>query len=201
MPEAKFETLFREQLEMLYDAEQQVADGFPKLIAAASSQPLATALQQHRDETERRIGGLEHIFEEMGEQASPRISEAMQALLQEGETLIGRMEKSPVLDAGLIGTTRKIEQYEICGYETVQALSEVLGLQDAADFLEEALEEISVGSEALTDLNEAVLSGQDVDAEVGAEDLDDDDLEIEDLIEEETLEKPAEGERKKRSAP
>jgi ferritin-like metal-binding protein YciE len=196
MPEPKFETLFREELEMLYDAEKQVAEAFPKLIAAASAQPLATALQQHRDETEKHIDRLEQIFQEMGEQPSARICEAMQALLQEGETLIARLNKSPVLDTGLIGTVRKIENYEICGYETVRSLAEVLGQQDASDFLEEALEDITIGNEGLTDLGEAILSGE----ELGEEDIDDGELEIEGLVEEEIVEEPAEREHNNKSA-
>lgn len=198
MPEAKFETLFREELELLYDAEMQVAEVLPKLIAAASSQPLATALQQHRDETERHIGGLEEIFQEMGEQPSSSVCEAMQALLQEGETLIARIEKSPVLDAGLIGTARKIQSYEICGYETVQGLAAVLGQQDASDFLEEALEEINVTGEELADLGEAIVNGEDVGSTAGELDEEDleDELEVE--IEDETLQEP--GEPRKRSA-
>lgn len=200
MPESKFETLFREELQMLYNAEKQVVEALPKLIAATSAQPLAAALQEQRDETLEHLAGLERIFREMGEEPAAGVNEAMQALIQEGETLIGRMDRSPVLDAGLIGTSQKIENYQICGYETVRGLAAVLGQQEAAEFFEEALEGKTTGSEALIDLAEAILSGEDLDAM--AEELDiDEEFEEDPLIEDEEIpEDSADGERKKRSA-
>ena len=46
-PEVKFEDLFQNTLADLYDAEKQIVEAMPKIIAAASSEELSTALQAH----------------------------------------------------------------------------------------------------------------------------------------------------------
>lgn len=184
MAEAKFETLFREELEILYDAEKQIVAVLPKMIAAASSEELSGALQDHLDETKQQVVRLDRIFEAMGEEAGAREGQGMQGLLQEGENLIAKLEKSAVLDIGLINAAQKVENYEICGYGTVRALAEMLGQQEAAELLEETLEEESAAADILTDLAEVILSGEDTSDEEQADSVEE---------EEEIVEERAEG--------
>jgi ferritin-like metal-binding protein YciE len=160
MSEAKFEALFQEELELLYDTEKQMVAALPKMIAAASSEQLTETLQDHLGETEDQVIRLERIFEAMGEEPGIRSSEAVMGLIQEGESRIAKLEKSAVLDASIIGTARKIEQYEICGYETVRALAELLGQPEAVDLLEQTIDEESAASDALADQADAIFSGE-----------------------------------------
>src|SRR5215472_3359110 len=98
MAEPKFETLFREQLEALHNAERQNAAILPKMIAAASSVELADLLQSHLEETKEQVIRLEQIFGTMGEEPAVRESAGMKGLIQECEGLLSRLEKGALLD-------------------------------------------------------------------------------------------------------
>jgi ferritin-like metal-binding protein YciE len=162
MAEPRFETLFREQLETLYNAEKQNAAALPKLIAAASSDDLAILLQSHLEETNEQVVRLEQIFAAMGEEPAVRESTGMKGLIQEGESLISRIEKGGLLDVSVIDAAQKMDQYEMCGYGTVQAIAQVLGQQDTAELLEETIEEKKRADENLWEIAESIFEGANV---------------------------------------
>jgi ferritin-like metal-binding protein YciE len=160
MKESRFEDLFRLELEDLYDAERQIIDALPRMVAAASTAELASAFEEHLEETKEQVKRLERIFETMGEQPANQKCEGMQGLLKEGEKILAEMEKSPVLDAGLIGAAQKVEHYEISAYGTARAMAEMLGQPEAAELLDETLEEEKAADETLTEIAEALLTGE-----------------------------------------
>ncbi len=183
MKEAKFEDLFREELEDLYDAEKQIVGALPKMVAAASNAELASAFEQHLQQTREQVKRLDRIFESMGEQPGSRKCEGMQGLLQEGEKLITEMEKSPVLDAALIGAAQKVEHYEISAYGTARSMAEMLGQAETAELLDETLDEEKETDETLTEIAESIMTG---DAMAG-EELEEDELEEEEIEEDEEV--------------
>jgi len=175
MKEAKFEDLFTEELKDLYDAERQIVEALPKMQEAASSEELATAFEEHLEQTREQIKRLDQIFSTMGEEPGGKTCEGMQGLLREGEKLISEMEKSPVLDAALIGAAQKVEHYEIAAYGTMRTLAAMLGQNDAAELLEETLDEEKETDETLTEIAEAIMAGdasEDEDEEVDEEEED-----------------------------
>jgi ferritin-like metal-binding protein YciE len=161
MKEAKFDELFREELEDLYDAEKQIIEALPKMAEAASSEELTSAFQDHLEQTREQVKRLEKIFKTLGVKPEGKTCEGMQGLIKEGEKMVSEIPKSAVLDAGLIGAAQKVEHYEISGYGTARTMAEMLGQQDAADLLEETLEEEKTTDENLTEIAEAIMSGED----------------------------------------
>ncbi len=159
MKAAKFEGLLRSELEELYDAENQILKALPKMIAAVSSADLAEALQDHLDLTKEHVRRLDGIFESIGEEAGSRRSEGMEGVVQESERLLTELEKSPALDAGLLGAAQKVEHYEIAGYRMARAIAEILGQQETAELLQETLDEEMAADETLENLTETVLTG------------------------------------------
>lgn len=157
--EAKFEDLFQEQLEDLYDAEKQIVAALPKIIAASSSEQLSGALESHLQETEEQVIRLQTIFEQLALAPGGRESKAMQGLLSEGEKLVGELERSQVLDIALIGAARKVEHYEMAAYASVCGLAEMLGRQEAFELLQDTMEEETEAEATLADLAESVLTG------------------------------------------
>ena len=160
MKNLKFEDLLKEELQDLYDAEKQIVDALPKMVEAASDGDLKAAFQEHLEQTREQVARLERVFETIGEQPAGRTCEGMQGLLKEGEMMIEELEKSPVLDAALIGAAQKVEHYEISGYGTARTLAEFLGQQDAADLLEETLDEEKAADDTLTQIAETVMTGE-----------------------------------------
>jgi ferritin-like metal-binding protein YciE len=85
MKDAKFEDLFSEALEDLHRSEGQMIKTLPKMVAAASSQDLTQAFQEHMDQAGEHVRRLESVFEAMGAEPGGKPSNAMTALLADGD--------------------------------------------------------------------------------------------------------------------
>jgi len=165
MKEAKFDELFKEELQDLYDAERQIIQALPKMAEAASNEELKSAFEEHLEQTKEQVKRLDRVFQAIGEKPQGKTCEGMQGLLKEGEKIIAEIPKSPVLDAAMIGAAQKVEHYEISGYGTARTMAEMLGQQDAAELLEETLDEEKATDETLTEIAESIMSGEDTDEE------------------------------------
>jgi len=165
MKEAKFDELFKEELQDLYDAERQIIQALPKMVEAASNEELKSAFEEHLEQTREQVKRLDRVFQAIGEKPQAKTCEGMQGLLKEGEKIIAEIPKSPVLDAAIIGAAQKVEHYEISGYGTARTMAEMLGQQDAAELLEETLEEEKATDETLTEIAESIMSGEESDEE------------------------------------
>jgi len=177
MKEARFDELFREELEDLYDAEKQMVQALPRMAEAASNDELKAAFEEHLEQTKEQVKRLEKVFKSIGEKPRGKTCEGMQGLLKEGDKMIAEIPRSPVLDAAIIGASQKAEHYEISGYGTARTMAEMLGQQDAAELLEETLDEEKAADDTLTEIAETIMAGED--------EGDDEDEEEEEEIEEE----------------
>lgn len=144
--------LFIEELRDLYYAETLLVKALPKMAKAASNDSLRSGFEKHLEETNNHVTRLEQIFDTLGEKPKGRTCEAMKGLVEEGEEWIKQKASPALKDAGLIVAAQKVEHYEISGYGSVRTFAEILGLQDAADLLQETLDEESATDETLTDI-------------------------------------------------
>src|SRR4051812_7616244 len=83
-----FETLFVDQLEDLYDAEQRLVKALPKMAQAAHNQTLKHAFQQHLVETQNQVSRLEKVFQSIGHSAKSKTCYAMKGLVEEGDEMV-----------------------------------------------------------------------------------------------------------------
>ena len=153
--------LLVQELKDLYSAENQLLKALPQMAKAASSEKLREAFEEHLLVTEKQVERLEEIFE--GLEASPRGKkcEAMAGLVAEGQEIIKKKGAEPsVKDAALIAAAQKVEHYEIAGYGTVRTYAKLLGMDDAAELLQQTLDEESETDEALTELAESEINEQ-----------------------------------------
>jgi ferritin-like metal-binding protein YciE len=163
----RFEDLFEEGIETLYDAETQIVDALPRMMAASSSKELAIAFAYHLVETRRHVTRLEDVFQLIGKEPRGRAGDAIRGLLLDVAALIDRMEASATLDIALVATARMVEHWEMVAYESAAATAGTLGQLSAADLLEKTLEEEGATDETLASIAASLLGG-----DAGAEDLD-----------------------------
>ena len=152
------EDLFFHELQDLYDAENQIAKSLPKMAKSASTPELKRAFENHAEETKTQIERLTQIFELLGKPAKGKKCEAMKGLLAEGQELMSENAEPEVLDAGLIASAQKVEHYEIAGYGTVRTWAQVLGHPEAAELLNQTLDEESAADEKLTGIAKKINS-------------------------------------------
>lgn len=152
--------LLVEQLQDLYDAEQQLTKALPKLAEAAHCGDLQKAFQTHLEETERQVERLESVFEEIGEKPKAKTCEAMKGLIAEGDEAIKGKGSAEVRDAALIAAAQRVEHYEMAGYGTCRAFAERLGFEQAAELLQETLDEESATDRKLTEIAEQTVNAE-----------------------------------------
>ena len=159
----KLETLndlLLDHLKDLYDAEHQITKALPKMAQAASSQQLKSAFQQHLSETENQIRRLEQVFDSMGKKATRKTCKGMKGVIEEGNEILEEDADATVKDAGLISAAQKVEHYEIAGYGTARTYARMLGMTDAANLLQQTLDEEGMTDEKLTQLAESSINVQ-----------------------------------------
>jgi len=152
--------LFVEQLQDLYDAEQQLTKALPKMAKAAHSSDLQQAFQHHLEETERQVERLEHVFEEIGEEAKAKSCKAMKGLIAEGDEVLKAKGSEEVRDAALIAAAQRVEHYEIAGYGTCRAFAQRLGFERAAELLQQTLDEEGAADHKLTEIAEQSVNAE-----------------------------------------
>jgi ferritin-like metal-binding protein YciE len=81
----------------------------------------------------------------------------MQGLVEEGEEIIRSTGDPTVKDAALIAAAQRVEHYEMAGYGTVRTYANELGLDEAADLLQDTLDEEGDADKKLTKLAEGGL--------------------------------------------
>ena len=148
--------IFVEELRDLYSAENQIIKALPKMIKAATSKELRAAFESHLLETKEHGKRLEQIFEELEEKPKGKVCKGMEGLLKEGAELMEEDAEPEVLDVGLIAAAQRVEHYEIAGYGCVRTYAELLGNREAANLLEETLNEEKSADQKLSGIAEEV---------------------------------------------
>ena len=148
--------LYIEQLQDLYDAEHQIIKALPKMIAEATSTDLKDALTEHLEVTKTQASRLEQIFESSGEKAKAEKCKGMQGVIQEGSDLIREIEDGNVRDAAIIASAQRVEHYEMAGYGTARNYASLLEDDNAAQLLQETLDEEKEADAKLTALAEDI---------------------------------------------
>ena len=157
--ESWLKTLFTDELRDILWAEKHLLKALPKMAKGATSEELRSSLEQHVAETQNQISRLEQVFEILGEKATGKKCEAMEGLVEEGKGMMEDTEEGSLTrDAAIISASQKIEHYEIASYGTLRTLANTLGLADAAQLLEETLEEEKNTDVKLTKIAESFVN-------------------------------------------
>jgi ferritin-like metal-binding protein YciE len=152
--------LFHDTLKDIYFAEKKILTTLPKMAKAARSEDLRAAFEKHRGETEGHVARLEQVFQLIEKKPQGKTCDALVGITDEGAEIIKEYKGAPALDAGLLAAAQAVEHYEISRYGTLKAWAEKLGLTEAAELLDETLEEEKKTDEALTEIAERVVNAE-----------------------------------------
>jgi len=145
---------FIQQLQDLYDAENQLIKALPKMAEAASSAELRNAFEEHLEQTRNQVTRLEQVFEIVSDKAKKAECKGMQGLIKEGNEMIKSDSEPEVRDVALIAAAQRVEHYEIAGYGCVRTYARLLGYGDAESLLQQTLEEEKEADQKLNDIAE-----------------------------------------------
>jgi ferritin-like metal-binding protein YciE len=157
--------LLVDQLQDLYDAENQLVKALPNMVKAASNSALRQGFEEHLQQTKGHVDRLEKVFRDLGQTSRRKTCEAMKGLIEEADEFLGESAEPSVRDAGLIACAQKVEHYEIAGYGTVRTWAQQLGHSQSVQLLQQTLDEEAATDKKLTRIAESMTNQQ---AAVGA---------------------------------
>jgi ferritin-like metal-binding protein YciE len=150
--------LYIHELKDLYSAENQLIKALPKMSKAARNKQLASAFNQHLNQTRQQAKRLEQILKRHDESTRAPKCEGMEGLIKEGDKMGKEDGRSEVRDAGLIASAQRVEHYEIAGYGCARTYAQLLGDKPGARLLETSLREEAATDKKLTKLARSVIN-------------------------------------------
>jgi ferritin-like metal-binding protein YciE len=156
------DALFEHELQDLHSAEQQLVKALPKMAKNATSDELRQAFETHLEQTHQHLERLDKIISDLDLSAGRHKCKAMEGLIAEADELLKADAVDAVRDAAMIGAAQRVEHYEIAGYGTARTYAEMLGHAEAAQLLQQTLDEEKETDELLSGL---ALSSVNVEAQ------------------------------------
>jgi ferritin-like metal-binding protein YciE len=149
---------FLDELRDTYDAEKQLTKALPKMVKAANSPILREAFESHLEETHQQVERLEQVFAWLDEKVRGKHCEGMAGIVKEGQSIMEEDFDEATSDACLIAAAQRVEHYEMAAYGTLVAWAREMGHTQAADLLQESLDEEKAADEKLSSLAESGIN-------------------------------------------
>lgn len=174
MAQGSLHDMFIDELRDTYDAEKQLTKALPKLAKAATSTDLRAAFEQHLQETRGQIERLAQVFESLGEKPRGKHCDGMAGIIEEGKSALEEDADEATMDALLIASAQRAEHYEMAAYGTLVSWATAMGHTEAAQLLQETLDEEKATDEKLTTLAEGGINQEAADLAHGGDQDEDD---------------------------
>ena len=146
--------VLEEQVQDVYNAENQLIKAMPKMAKKASTPELKEAFTMHLEETKVHAERLSQVAKLLGIKPTGKVCAAMKGLVEEGSEVLEEEGKNAAIDAALIAAAQRVEHYEMAAYGTMRSLAEVLGHDQVVALLDETLEEEKAADAKLTEVAE-----------------------------------------------
>jgi ferritin-like metal-binding protein YciE len=164
---------FLDELRDVYDAEKQLTKALPKMAKAASSPQLRKAFETHLKETQGQIGRLEKAFACLDEKVRGKHCDGIEGIIEEGKSVMEEDFDETTMDACLIAAGQRAEHYEMAAYGTLVAWATAMGHSEAANLLQQTLDEEKAADAKLSALAEGGINEQAADSAHAADDEED----------------------------
>ena len=164
---------FVDELRDTYDAEKQLIKALPKMARSATHPELKEAFTAHLEETRGQVERLESVFASLDEKVKGKHCDGIAGIIEEGKSIMEEEFDDATMDACLIAAGQRAEHYEMAAYGTLVAWAKIMGHDEAAELLEQNLEEEKAADEKLSSLAEDGINQEAADSAHEAGDEDD----------------------------
>ena len=158
MPIKTLEDLFTETLKDMYYVEKKLVKTLPTMEKKAVDQELKDAINSHAAETEIHVARLEQVFEACEIKPQAKKCEALEGLLEEANEVLEDIKDDRAMDAEIISSAQTVEHYEMARYGALIAWAKELGWNEAADIMQETLDEEESADQKLSDIAEDAVN-------------------------------------------
>ncbi|WP_254545214.1 YciE/YciF ferroxidase family protein [Halomarina pelagica] len=146
--------LFEEGLQKAYYTEQQLVDALQQMENEVSDETVKQAFSEHREETQGHVDRLEEVFQSMDASPETKQDRVVDAMIQEHQEFVEQNSDETVLERFDIAAGQKTEHYEIATYGNLTPLAADLGMDDAADKLEQNMREEQKALDTLSQIGQ-----------------------------------------------
>lgn len=151
--------LFVTELKNTLYAEKQGIKGMGESADAATTDEVRNAFLQHQEESRQHVSRLEQVLQSVGADVEDGNCEAADGLADDTQTIISATESGSLTrDAALIIAGQKGEHHEIASYGSLVTLARVMGHTQAAQLLQQTLDEEKNTDRKLTQLAESFIN-------------------------------------------
>lgn len=159
MPGSMLHEFFMDALKDIYWAEKALVKALQKMSKKTTSEDLRNAFEEHKTVTENQVERLNQVFEMLGQKAQAKKCPAMQGLIEESNEVMEETEDDTYTrDCALIVSAQKAEHYEIAAYGSLVTIARAMGHSEAADLLQETLDEEKETDDLLTQIAESHIN-------------------------------------------
>ncbi|GAB7017207.1 YciE/YciF ferroxidase family protein [Halostagnicola bangensis] len=152
--------LFLSGLKHAYYTEQRLVDALEELESTSTREELKSGFAEHQSETENHIDRLEQVFDQAGESPEGAEDPVVEGMIEAHEEFLEKDPSDDALDRFNIAAGQKSEHYEIAVYGNLIPMADQVGLDEAADLLEENLREEQDELDTLSELGEEFDYGE-----------------------------------------
>lgn len=149
--------MFVDELRDLYDAEKQLTKAIPKMAKAASNPELKRGFNTHLEQTKQQVARLEKCFELLGERARSKPCSGMKGIVEEGKEQMAEDFSDALMDAALSGAAKRVEHYEMAGYQAAVEMAKALKEAKVVPLLQQTLDEETQMDRQLSQLGKTLL--------------------------------------------
>jgi len=149
---------FVDELRDSYDGEKQLIKALKKMAKAAKHEELRSAFETHLEETQGQVQRLEQVFAMLDEKVKGKHCDGIAGIIEEGASVMEEDFDDATMNACLIASGQRAEHYEMAAYGTLVAWARVLGEDEAADLLQQTLDEEKAADEKLSALAEGGIN-------------------------------------------
>ncbi len=148
------EDLFLSGLKHAYYTEQRLVDALEELEETSSNEELQSGFAEHREETKTHVDRIEQVFDQLDAEAEAEEDPVVEGMIEAHEEFMGKDPSDEAVDRFNIAAGQKSEHYEIAAYGNLIPMADQLGMDDAADTLEQTLREEQDELETLSEYGE-----------------------------------------------
>ena len=146
--------LFEHELRDIYDAENKLVKALERMAKVCNDKQLVEGFREHLQVTKGQVTRLEQVFELIGRKPRREACAGINGLIEEFSKFVEEHPEPTVLDAFANGAAQKVEKYEICSYESLIELGQLLGLTEAVQLFEQSKTEEEQTAEKLHTLSD-----------------------------------------------
>ena len=148
---------FIDELRDTYNAKKQLTKALPKLAKAATNAKLRAAFESHLKETQGQIARLEQVFQSLDEKVRGKHCDGIAGIIEEGKSIMEEDFDETTMVC-LIAAGQRAEHYEMAAYGTLVAWAQAMGHTEAANLLQQTLDEEKAADKKLSGLAEGGIN-------------------------------------------